>query len=342
MTRMIRTHLRQVVVAAALMGLVAVPAAYADLAVQHDSTSITETSGNGNGVPEPGDTVAVTENVMSVDPDQTFTGVSGTLATSFAGASVGSASSAYSDLAFAVPTGNASPYSVSLASTMECGVSVPLTLSLQTSVGNTDVPFDLPTGSKGASVSYDSTDAPGAIPDFDTLGLSSDLTIGGSGGRVKGMRVRIGHITHTYDGDLTITLISPDGRSVKLVGGKGDSGDDFVDTVFDDAATSRITSTTAAPFTGTYLPAQPLSTFDGAPLSGTWTLKVVDGSPGDIGTLDAWGIDAPPPSARRRIRRRRHPRRRRPRRMTAARATAVGNGKTKPPKATHDCPSGKK
>src|SRR3954449_1317540 len=100
MTRTTRTHVRQVVVAAALMALAAVPAAHADLAVQHDSTVVTETAGNGNGIPEPGDTVAVTENVISFDPDQTFTGVSGTLATAFSGATVGSASSAYADLAF--------------------------------------------------------------------------------------------------------------------------------------------------------------------------------------------------------------------------------------------------
>jgi subtilisin-like proprotein convertase family protein len=333
---MIRMQLRQVVVAAALMGLAAVPAAYADLAVQHDSTVVSETAGNGNGVPEPGDTLAVTENVMSVDFEQTFTGVSGALATNLADAAVSSASSAYADLVFGVPTGNASPFSVALARTMECGVSVPLTLSLTTSAGPTDVPFDLPTGSRGAFVSYESAAVPRAIPDGDAAGLSSDLTIGGSGGRVKGLRVRIGGITHTYDGDLTITLISPDGRSVKLVGGKGDSGDDFVNTVFDDAATARITSTTAAPFTGTFAPAQPLATFDGAPLAGSWTLKVVDGSPGDIGTLDAWGLDAapavcatqdppPPPPP--------------PPPHDCGKGNGAGNGKTKPAKPQHDCPN---
>ena len=294
MTRTIRTHARQVVVAAALMGLVAAPTALADLAVQHDSTAVTETAGNGNGVPEPGDTLAVTENVMSVDPYQAFTGVSGTLASSLSGVSIASAASAYADLVFATPTGNATPFSVSLGSAMECGVSVPLTVSLSTSAGPTDVPFELPTGSRGAFASYESSDVPRAIPDGDALGLSSDLTIAGSGGRVKGLRVRIGHITHTYDGDLTITLISPDGRSVKLVGGKGADGDDFADTVFDDSSTTRITSTTAAPFTGTFAPAQPLSAFDGAPLAGSWTLKVVDSASGDIGTLDAWGLDVAP------------------------------------------------
>src|SRR5215218_4183032 len=118
MTRMIRTHLRQVVVAAALMGLAAAPPALAELAVQHDSTVVTETAGNGNGVPEPGDTVALTENVMSVDPDQMFTGVTGTLATTFANATVNSASSAYADLVFGVPTANTTPYSVALSTSM--------------------------------------------------------------------------------------------------------------------------------------------------------------------------------------------------------------------------------
>src|SRR3954465_14566149 len=194
MTRTTRTHLRQVVVAAALMALAAVPAAHADLAVQHDSTVVAETAGNSNGVPEPGDTLAVTENVMSVDPDQTFTGVTGTLATGLAGAAVTAASSASAALAFAIPSGNTSPYSVALSDTMECGVAVPMTLTLQTSGGPTDVDLDLPPRSAlrgggrravgppappgvpgGAFPAYDSGEVPRAIPDGDTLGVSSHL-----------------------------------------------------------------------------------------------------------------------------------------------------------------------
>jgi subtilisin-like proprotein convertase family protein len=291
MTRM--TRMRQVMTAAALVALVAAPAAVADLAVQHDSTVVTETAGNGNGVPEPGDTVSITENVVSFDDTQTLTGVTGTLSTTDADATVTSAGSPYADLMFGWPTGNANPYSVQLAGTMECGASVPLTLSLQTSAGSGDVPFNLPTGKAGAFASYDSSDVPRAIPDAESLGLSSTLTIGGSG-RVKGLKVRIGQITHTYDGDLTITLIAPDGRSILLVSQRGGDGDNFVNTVFDDNATSTIRSTTTAPFTGSFRPAEPLSTLDGSPLAGTWTLKVVDGRPADTGTVDAWGIDAAP------------------------------------------------
>jgi subtilisin-like proprotein convertase family protein len=169
---------------------------------------------------------------------------------------------------------------------------VPFNVALQTSAGPVDAPFTLPTGAAGPFASYESVDVPRVVPDGGTIG--SDLTIPGTGGRAKGVRVRIGRITHTYDGDLTLTLVAPDGRSVKLVGGKGASGQDFVGTVFDDAATAPIRTTTPAPFTGSFRPAQPLAALDGAPLAGTWTLKVSDGALGNVGVIEAWGADLAP------------------------------------------------
>jgi subtilisin-like proprotein convertase family protein len=294
MTRLIRTQLRQVMMASAVLALASAPAAVADLAVQHDSTVLSETAGNGNGIPEPGDTIAVTENVASFDDTlMTLTGVTGTLSSSDPGATVTSASSPYADLMFGWPTPNTNPFSVKLSSAMECGTNVPLTLTLQTGSGSGDINLSLPTGTAGAYAGSDSGEVPRSIPDGTALGVSSTLMLAGKG-RVKGLKVRIGSITHTYDGDLTITLIAPDGRSVKLVGGKGGNGDNFAGTVFDDNAAATIRSTDSAPFTGSYKPAEPLSSLDGEPIAGTWTLKVTDGSSGEIGTLDAWGIDVAP------------------------------------------------
>jgi subtilisin-like proprotein convertase family protein len=292
MMRTTRARVRQVLATAAVMAFAAVPAAHAQLAVQHDSTTVGETAGNGNGIAEPGDTLALTENVVSAEPGLVLTGVTGTLATAFGPATVTGADAPYPDIPFGLPTGNATPFAVSLSSAMECGVAVPFTLSLHTSAGDVDAPFSLPTGAPGAFAAHESSDVPRAIPDNDTM--ASTLTIGGSGGRAKGVRVRIGRISHSYDGDLTLTLVSPDGREVKLVGGKGGNGQNFVDTVFDDSATGAIRATTPAPFTGTFRPAQALSAMDGAPLAGDWQLKVSDGSFGNIGSVDAWGADLAP------------------------------------------------
>jgi subtilisin-like proprotein convertase family protein len=279
--------------AAALAALVAAPAAHADLAVQHDSTAVTETAGNGNGIPEPGDTLAITENVMSVDPDQDYTGITGTISSSAPGVTITSGSSAYPDLSFATVAGNSSPFAVSLDSSMECGVALPFNLNLQTSAGPTDVAFTVPTGNAGPAVPYDNAQQVG-IPDNDLRGGTSSVTVGGDGGRAKHVVVRIGQITHTYDGDLTIYLVAPDGRSVMLVSHRGAAGQNFTNTVFDDAAAATITSTTTAPFTGAFRPAEPLSAMDGAPLAGTWSLKVVDDQPGNFGSIDSWGADIAP------------------------------------------------
>jgi subtilisin-like proprotein convertase family protein len=291
MDRRTRTRITQIWLTTAVVALAAAPGAHA-LAVQHDSTVVTETAGNGNGVPEPGDTLALTENVLSAEPDLALTGVTGTLTTASPDATVGSGASAYPDLAFGLPTGNSTPFALTLSGAMECGASVPFNVALQTSAGPVDVPFTLPTGAAGAFAPYESVDVPRVVPDGGTIG--SDLTIPGTGGRVKGARVRIGRISHTYDGDLTLTLIAPDGRSVKLVGAKGGSGQDFVGTVFDDAAATPIRSTTPAPFTGAFRPAQPLAALDGAPLAGTWTLRVSDSTLGNVGVIDAWGADLAP------------------------------------------------
>jgi subtilisin-like proprotein convertase family protein len=292
MTRTTRKQLRQVMTATALMALAFAPAAFADLAVQHDSSTFTETAGNGNGIVEPGDTVAVTENVVSFD-DAVLTGVSGTLSSSSPDVTVSSATSPYADLLFGMATPNTNAYSVKLSNTMECGVNVPLNVALTASSGSGDIPFSMPTGNAGAWAAADSTDVPRAIPDDYSTGITSTLGVGGSS-RVKGLRVRIGKIAHSYAGDLTITLIAPNGQSVRLINANlGGNGADFTNTVFDDSAATSITKG-APPFTGSYRPVEPLSSLDGAPLNGNWTLQVSDNAPGNIGEIDAWGIDAAP------------------------------------------------
>ncbi len=94
---------------------------------------------------------------------------------------------------------------------------------------------------------------------------------------------------HTFDGDLNITLIAPDGiTTVDLTSGNGGGGDDYIVTVFQDGA-PPITGG-AAPFNGTFSPEQPLSSLSGQNANGNWQLEIFDQFGGDCGWLNAWSI----------------------------------------------------
>ncbi len=114
-----------------------------------------------------------------------------------------------------------------------------------------------------------------------TLAVEQDVTIGD-------LNVRI-NITHTFDNDLRISLIAPDGTSVLLANRRGDRYDNFSDTVFDDEA-ARAIREGAAPFAGTFRPETPLSAFDGKNARGTWQLWIEDRAAGDVGRVNSWSL----------------------------------------------------
>ena len=94
------------------------------------------------------------------------------------------------------------------------------------------------------------------------------------------------YATHTYRGDLRITLQAPDGTRVQLVDGDsgGISGDNFnvrlddsaSQTVNTDSATGNHSTTAPPPFANTFVPNAPLSAFTGKNSAGTWRLEVCD------------------------------------------------------------------
>jgi hypothetical protein len=78
----------------------------------------------------------------------------------------------------------------------------------------------------------------------------------------------------------------------QLLNRNGGSGANFASTVFDDFSDTAIGSG-AAPFTGTFRPAQPLGYFtglSGSQVNGTWTLELHDNAGADTGTLNSWSL----------------------------------------------------
>lgn len=135
------------------------------------------------------------------------------------------------------------------------------------------------TTSVGAKTFENNTDTP--IPDLSTITVDVDAADAVSS--ISKVTVTI-NLDHTFVGDLDIKLISPNGTTIRLADHNGGSGDNFTNTVFDDDAAVSITSITSsdAPFTGTYRPIDPLSTFNTEDPNGTWTLSIAD----------EWGLDS--------------------------------------------------
>ncbi|MCC7503477.1 MAG: CotH kinase family protein [Flavobacteriales bacterium] len=98
------------------------------------------------------------------------------------------------------------------------------------------------------------------------------------------------NLTHTYDADLEISLVAPDGTTVPLSIGNGGSGNNYLNTCFRQDASASILNGTP-PFNGTYRPQGQLGLVNNGQLgNGAWALKIYDNYPSDAGTLFNWNI----------------------------------------------------
>jgi len=98
---------------------------------------------------------------------------------------------------------------------------------------------------------------------MDTMPVALDAT-------VSAVEVYV-NITHTYQGDLTVWLVSPAGTSVMLHNRSGGTTDNIIGWY-----PSQLT------------PSQSLDAFIGEPTDGNWVLHVRDNAGGDSGTFNSW------------------------------------------------------
>lgn len=97
-------------------------------------------------------------------------------------------------------------------------------------------------------------------------------------------------ITHTYDGDIAIKLVAPDGTIVSLANNQGGGNDNFTNTCFRQDASQSIFSGTP-PYTGTFKPEDELGLVNNFQNpNGIWTLTINDGFGGDTGNLNSWSL----------------------------------------------------
>jgi subtilisin-like proprotein convertase family protein len=176
---------------------------------------------------------------------------------------------------------------------MEGGGGSNLNVDFRESTWNVDAGTDVticsgtPTTLAGISNSAGSFNTTPNIGIQDNTSITSTLVVSGtslSANQLFGVSI---NANHTYTGDLSFTLIAPNGTSIDLSSNNGGSANNYSNTYF--ATTGPSITSGSAPFNGSYTPEVAFSNLTGS-ANGTWTLVVNDNASGDQGTLLNWGI----------------------------------------------------
>ncbi|MGH9968787.1 MAG: proprotein convertase P-domain-containing protein, partial [Pyrinomonadaceae bacterium] len=184
------------------------------------------------------------------------------------------------------------PFTFTVGPNVLCGDTVTATFTLQDGATNLGtVTFTFNVGALGAPITASYSTGNIAVPIPDVATVEVPITVPDNG-VVNDVNVRV-RLNHTFDGDLVISLVHPDGTVIPLASNRGGSGQNFgtgandcsgTPTVFDDEAGTAI-SAGIAPFAGSFRPESPLSGMDGKPTPGTWKLRVADTAALDVGTI---------------------------------------------------------
>ena len=257
------------------------------------NTLAAESCAPGNGAIDPGEVVTVNFGLKNV-------GVSGTanlVATLLVTNGVTAPSSAQTFGAL-LAGGAAVSRPFTFTANGSCGGICTAVFQLQdgtTNLGTISYAFTLGAAGSPAAANYSSGGVAVTISDNTTVEVPLTLT---NVGAVADVNVRV-RLNHTYDADLNLELVHPDGTVISLATARGSSGDNFGSgatdctgtfTVFDDSAGTAIGSG-AAPFAGSYVPEQLLSALNGKSVTGTWKLRVTDTAGGDVGTIYCFQLD---------------------------------------------------
>jgi hypothetical protein len=164
-----------------------------------------------------------------------------------------------------VGTGGSSTLTISTTASVPSGT-YPVTVTAAGSVSRTATYTLTVTGGGGGSCNGTNANDV-AIPDAGAA-VDSDVVISGCSATPSAGAAVAVRIVHPYVGDLTVSLIAPDGTAYSLHNRSGGSADN-IDRTF-------------------------TVTLSAEAANGTWKLRVRDLAQSDVGTLDTWGLTLTP------------------------------------------------
>lgn len=127
----------------------------------------------------------------------------------------------------------------------------------------------------------------GNIPNYGNKRFTLDID---DPNVIEDINVRL-NITHGYNSELQVYLVSPDMTRIKLFSDVGDSSQDFINTTLDSDALLSIDEGTG-PFTGPFRPVGNLDNLVGKNIRGRWALEITDNGWDSTGALVSWSLVA--------------------------------------------------
>ena len=253
--------------------------------------------GNVNNAPEPGEKNLQLSVTLANTGAANASNVNATLSALTPGVAVVNASGAYGTINKGASSSNLAPFTFNIDGGLVCGKRIQFSLLVSSDQGSFTTGLGLDTGAIGAPVNYVSASGVQGIPAAPNgvdiaIGARQTVTIPADYA-VHDARVTM-TINHPNDADVQVHLESPLGTAVHLTSDNGGTGDNYTNTLFDDAAATRIQAG-AAPFTGSFRPESPLSALHGERSAGTWSLRAFDATANaSAGSMQAFTLTLVP------------------------------------------------
>lgn len=247
-----------------------------------NSLRVQEVMGNADGILQPGETGEVWVSLRNIGA-ASAEGVSATLQSAAGAVNVLQSQSDYPSIPAGETRENLTAFRVQVGLQNDCFLAPEL--ALQVFMGQVEAlhgTIRLPAAAQPGTLSTYVNSTVVAVPDNNPLGVEVPLEVP-EDFRIYDVDVLV-NIQHTYTGDLTLLLLAPDGRQILLANRRGNGGDNFTNTLFDDEAALSIVQG-SPPFSGSFKPEEPLNTLDGMSARGTWLLRVVDSAIADTGRV---------------------------------------------------------
>jgi len=228
------------------------------LLITKDNNKAAETSGNGNGIIEPGESISVIPTFKNETIDKTVSSMKATLKSTNPALIASTDSITVPGMEPGASSTPTAGLAAKIAASATCGTTIDYQIVVESPEGNTAISDSLFVG-KIENIEGGSMTSGESIPDANPAGISSTLSLASDA--IASMATVKLDVTHRYSADLSIDLVSPSGKSFRVFNRK--SGRD-------------INLEVKVPIQGS--------------VKGDWKLLVIDNAKRDEGVLNSWGI----------------------------------------------------